>query len=118
MSTENTVQEPQGALYASLARTNKQVRQERGDALVEDLKISYERKSQDIEIAIGRLKRQQKAMFDFSGTSTTSLVVKDINPQEIMDEDLKIELEIHNLNVRLEHANRRLEHLFVNSKGE
>lgn len=115
MSTET---EKQGALYVSLARTNKQVRQERGDALVEDLKISYERKAQDIEIAIGRLKRQQKAMFDFSGTSTTSLVVKDINPTEIMDEDLDIELKIHNLTVKLKHAKSRLEYLFINSTEE
>lgn len=113
MNTEVNLENQEGALYVSLARTNKQVRQERGEALVEDLAMAYEREVQDLGVAIKRKRRKQAAMFDFSGDSTTSLVVKDIDALEIKEADLKLELEIRNLEIKLELAEKRLNHLFV-----
>ena len=111
-------EEVRGALYASLARSNKQIREERGTDLVEELRVSYERRVQDLEMDISKILRNQKRNFDFGGTSTTSLVVKDVNSKEIMDVDLAIELELHNLNVKLGHVKRRLKYLFVNPETQ
>ena len=114
MSTEAVEAKEKGALYLSLERGNKQIREERGNDLVEVLKVAYERKAQDHEMEINSLRRKQRSMFDFGGTSTTSLVVKDVDSLEIMTADLDIELKIHNLEVKLSHVKKRLAHLFIN----
>ncbi len=102
-----------GALYQSLSRTNAQIRQERGDAIAEDLEMTYKREVEDIEMALKRLERKQVNMFDFSPTNAQSLVMaKELDSQDIKDQDMAIGLQIRNTKIRLDIAKKRYEHLF------
>ena len=116
MSTEKkevAAEEVKGLLYQSLARTNTQIRQERGDAIAEDLELIYSRKVQDLMMSIKRLKRKQINMFDFSPTNTQSLIMaKDLDSQEVLEEDLKISLKIREEIIKLEEMKQRYMDLF------
>ena len=76
MEKEEVIEtEAKGFLQQSLNRSNKQIRQERGDAIAEDLEIIYKRKVEDLEVDVKRAKRQQENAFDFSPTNSQSLVM-------------------------------------------
>lgn len=103
----------EGFLMASLRRSNKQIRQERGDAIYEDLQIVYKRKVEDLEVEVKRSIRKQENSFDFSPTNSQSLVMaKELESVDIYDEDIKTSLEIRNLKVKLNEAKKRYNYLF------
>lgn len=102
----------QSFLNEMLSRTTKQIREDRGRDILEDLEMEYKRKVEDLIKNITRLSRQQNNAFDFSPNSTTSLVVKNVDGAEIMDADLAVSLEIRNLKIKLELAKARYNFLF------
>lgn len=106
-------EEATGFLQQSLNRSNKQIRQERGDAIAEDLEIIYKRKVEDLEVDVKRAYRQQENAFDFSPTNSQSLVMaKELESVDILGKDLALGLEIRNLSIQLNIARERYNHLF------
>lgn len=102
-----------GFLKQSLDRTNRQIRTERGDAIAEDLEIAYKRNVENLEVEIRRAERKQLNAFDFSPTNAQSLVMgKDVDALDILEEDMKIGLEIRNLKIKLNIAKARYNFLF------
>jgi len=102
-----------GFLQASLGRTNKQIRQERGDAIAEDLEIVYRRKVEDLETDVKRGITKQKNAFDFSPTNSQSLVMaKELESIDILEKDLALGEELRALKVRLNIARSRYNVLF------
>jgi len=113
MADETEVIDVKGALHASLERSNKQIRQERGDAIAEDLQIIYKRNVEDIEMSITRAVRDQSNAFDFSPNNSQSLVMaKEIQSVEILSRDMATSLEIRELEIKLEISKKRYNHLF------
>ena len=103
-----------GSLYQSLERSNKQIRQERGDAIAEDLEMIYKRNVEDIQLKIRQKTRDRANMFDFSPTNSQSLVLmKDLESATIKDKDMEISLELRELKIRLEIAEGRYLELFA-----
>jgi len=91
-----------GYLDTSLARNNKTIRADRGEAIKEDLEIIYKRGVEDIEIRIKRLSRERLNMFDFSPTNAQSLVlVKDLDAQDIHQKDMVIRAKLRNEKINL-----------------
>ena len=112
-TAEEKAGEVQGALYQSLARSNKQIRQERGDSLAEQLETSFRRNIEDLRYDMRDLKRDRANMYDFSPTNSQSLVMaKDIEARSILKKDSEISLEIRNLQIKLEIAEERYLELF------
>jgi hypothetical protein len=102
-----------GLIHESLARTSKQIREERGADISEALEMDYKRKIEDYESDLKRMTRTQRNMFDFSPTMTTSLVIaKDVDSKEILDKDLAAALDIHNIRIKLRIAQQRYNDLF------
>ena len=102
-----------GALHASLERSNKAIRAERGDAIAEDLEMVYKREIEDKMVYIKRLERKQANAFDFSPTNSQSLMMgKDFDAGQVLIEDAKIALDIHNGGIKLAIAKKRYNHLF------
>ena len=102
-----------GFLQASLGRTNKQIRQERGDAIAEDLEIVYRRKVEDLETDVKRSVTKQRNAFDFSPTNSQSLVMaKELESIDILEKDLKLGEDLRALKVRLNIARDRYNILF------
>jgi len=112
---EENPQEEQltGFLMESLRRSNKEIRQQRGDAIAEDLQIIYKRKVEDLEVDVKRAVRQQENAFDFSPTNSQSLVMaKELESVDILTKDLTLSLEIRNLSIQLNLAKDRYNILF------
>lgn len=113
MSTELEETTVKGAIYQSLARSNKQIRQERGDAIAEDLEMTFKREVEDLERLIKRKKREKTNMLDFSPTNTQSLVMaKDLDSDSVKEKILAIGLDIRNLNIKLDIAKDEYEFMF------
>ena len=107
------VKSPVGFLQGSLSRTNKQIRQERGDAIAEDLQIVYKRKVEDLEIEVKRAERKQENAFDFSPTNSQSLVMaKELESVDILEKDITLGIQIREFKVKLNIAKQRYNFLF------
>lgn len=103
----------QGAFVDSLKRNNKQIREDRATAIGEDAQIIYKREVEDLEIQIKKVKRDREAMLDLSPTTATSLVLaSDFNSKDFVEKDIKLGIEIRNLEIKLEIAKERYKYLF------
>ena len=112
---DNAVKEDDksGVVYASLRRTSKQIRTQRGDAIAEDLEMAYMRKAEDITRDIKRLKRQQDNAFDFSPDNAQSLIVgKDFDADAVLEEDIKLAKEVQLSEIQYNRVVRRINILF------
>jgi len=116
MEDNNKVVESTGFLNESLSRGNKQIRAERGDAILEDLEMVYKREIEDKTVDLKRLERKKTNAFDFSPTNTQSLIMgKDFDAGEVMTEHLKVALDIHNTSIKLKIAKESYNFLFGQS---
>jgi hypothetical protein len=102
-----------GSLYQSLARSNKEIRDQRGATLAEQMETAYRRNIEDIRYDIKELVRKRTNMYDFSPTNSQSLVLaKDVEAREILKQDSALSLEIRNMEIKLELAEKRYLELF------
>lgn len=102
-----------GLIHDSLARSNKKIRSERGEALAEQLETTYRRDIEDIRYNIKDLERTRKSMYDFSPDNAHSLVIlRDINAKSILAKDKEATAEIRNLKIELELAEERFLEIF------
>lgn len=110
---EQAVKQDRGFVYESLGRTNAQIRADRGDAIAEDLELSFKRDVEDSKRKVNRLERERKSMYDFSPTNALSLVLaSDVKADEILQKDKKITIDIRNAKIELELAEERYLELF------
>jgi hypothetical protein len=92
-----------GTLYLSLNRSNRQIREERGDALAEQIETAFRRHIEDLRYDLKDLKRKRSNMYDFSPTNSQSLVMaKDVEARSILLDDKTISIKIRNLEIELE----------------
>lgn len=104
---------PQGAFLESLKRNNQKIRDDRAAAIVEDAQLIYKREIEDLSIHIRRLRREMENMLDLSPTDADSLVLaSDFDAKEYVMKDMELGVKIRNLEIKLEIAQRRYEHLF------
>jgi hypothetical protein len=103
----------QGAFLDSLKRNNKQIRDDRAKSIAEDAQVLYRREVEDIDLKISRLKRDQENMLDLSPDNAHSLkLASDFDGKDYVAKDLKIGIDIRNLEIALEIAKARYEYLF------
>lgn len=102
-----------GYMAHSLTRTNNKIKRDRAESIAEDVKLSYKRKVEDLQMEMRKLQRKQKGLFDFSPESSFSLVLADdVEGVDIVDRDMELALEIRNTKVKLIEAKKRYNHLF------
>jgi len=105
--------EIKGAFYESLVRNNKKIREDRAIAILEDAGTIYKREVEDLDMKIKRLRRERENMLDLSPTNTDSLVLAtDFDAKSFVERDIKLGVEIRNLEITLGIAKERLNHLF------
>lgn len=108
---ENEVAE--GAFLSALKRNNKQIRDDRAQAIGETAQLVYKRKVEDLEMSIKQMKRDQENMLDLSPTNAQSLVLaSDFKAEEYATKDIEIGVKIRNAEITLEIAKKRYETLF------
>lgn len=102
-----------GAFMTTLARNNRKIREDRALAITEDAETIYRRKIEDLQMAIKKKRRDREGMLDLSPASADSLVLaSDFNAENFVTKDLAMGLELRNLEISLEIARSRYEHLF------
>lgn len=112
-TTEAQAKEPKGALYQSLARNNKEILKDRAETISEDLETTFSRNAQDLSKKLKRLNRDRNNMYDFSPTNTQSLMLgKEVQADDILIKDMKLSIEIRQIEIELEIAINRYEYLF------
>ena len=111
MSDEKEKKE--GAFLQSLKRNNKQIRDDRAQAIGEDAQLLYKRKVEDLEVSISRMKRDQENMLDLSPENAMSLkLASDFDSNEYVNKDLELGVKIRNEEIKLEIAKKRYNYLF------
>ena len=106
-------EETKGAFLESLVRNNKQIRNDRAQAIGEDTEILFKRMIEDLQLDIKRMKRDQENMLDLSPTSADSLVLaSDFNSDEFVRRDVELGVKIRNAGIKLEIATKRYNYLF------
>ena len=102
-----------GAFSESLRRNNKQIRQDRADAISEDTELIYKRSIEDLELSIKKMRRDQENMLDLSPTDAQSLVLaSDFDSDDYTRKDVELGVKIRNAQIKLEIAKDRYSYLF------
>ena len=106
-----------GAFVSSLVRNNKKIREDRAIIIVESAEMLYKRTVEDTEREIKQLNRERDAMLDLSPTDAQSLVLaSDFDAKKFVDKDIQLGVKIRNLEITLEIAKNRYNHLFNEAK--
>ena len=109
----DTTTETKGAFEASLRRSNTKIRDDRAITIIETTEMLYKRSIEDTEVRLKQLKRDQENMLDLSPSTADSLrLASDFNAQEYVEKDLKLGVDIRNLEIKLEVAKKRYAYLF------
>ena len=108
----------EGAFIESLKRNNRQIRDDRAQAIVEDAQLQYKRMVEDIGIVISQLKRDRLNMIDLSPENALSLKMpSDFNGKEYSNKDLDLGVKIRNEEIKLEIARKQYKELFGEDLG-
>lgn len=102
-----------GAFLESLKRNNKQIREDRAQAIAEDAQLVFRRRLEDLELSIKRMKREQENMLDMSPTNSQSLVLaSDFSAEDYVAKELDLSIKIRNTEIKLEEGSKRYNYLF------
>ena len=111
--TINELEQMKGTFVATLLRNNKKIREDRALVIVESAELNYKRMIEDLEIKIKKMKRERDGMLDLSPTTADSLVLaSDFDGESFSKTDLRLGVEIRNLEIQLEIAKERYNELF------
>lgn len=102
-----------GLFEASLKRNNKQIRDDRAEAIVRSGRLKYKRLIEDLEEELITLETDQTNMLDLSPENVTTLkVASDFNADDYARKDLEISRKIDKLNDDIKIAKNRFKVLF------
>lgn len=110
--TVNEVAGKNGALWASLSRNIKQIKEGRALSILEDAELAYKRKIEDMSQALKRLNRNVEASLDMSPENVTTLKMMDFDPEAFIEADAKAAYEIRNISIQLNECKKRYNALF------
>lgn len=110
---ENEQLSAKGTFVEKLHRNNKQIRQDRAIAIVEDAELIYNRSIQDLEMEIKRLKRDRDNLLDLSPDNAQSLkLASDFDAIAFVAKDQELSLKIRNKTIQVNLAKQAYNELF------
>lgn len=113
LTAEEQLNNFKGAFVDSLRRNNKKIRDDRAVAIAEDVQMLFKREIEDLELEIKKVRRERENMLDLSPTTADSLVLAtDFDGKGFVNKDLELGVKIRNLEIKLEIAQNRFNHLF------
>lgn len=103
----------EGAFLVSLKRNNKEIRNDRAQAIGEDAQLLFKRQVEDLDVSINRMKRDQENMLDLSPENAMSLkLASDFDAAAYVQKDLELGVKIRNEEIKLDIAKKRYAYLF------
>lgn len=111
--TQDVEQVVMGELAQSLIRNSKQIKQDRAEQIAEDSELAYGRRIEDLRRDIKRTQRKRRTMLDMSPDNTYSFIrVDSFDADAFADADMKLGLELRELEIKLEIAESSYVRLF------
>lgn len=107
-----------GAFENILKRNNKQIRDDRAQAIVEDAELELKRTMENLDRDIKKLNRKREAMLDLSPGNSYSLTPEKFDASLWVDKDIELGLEIRELEITLEIVTKRYNYLFGSKNPE
>lgn len=102
-----------GAFLSSLKRNNKQIREDRAQAIGEDCYLIYRRTIEDLQVSIKRMERDRENMLDLSPENALSLMLaSDFDAATFVAKDVELGVKIRNEKIKLALAMKRFNYLF------
>jgi hypothetical protein len=101
-----------GAFDGILKRNNKQIRDDRAQAIVEDAELEMKRMMENLERDIKKMKRKREAMLDLSPGNSYSLTPEKFDASLWVDKDVELGIEIRNTEIKYNIVKERYEYLF------
>lgn len=113
VTTSEALSDMKGAFVGSLVRNNKKIREDRAIAIAESAQMLYKREVEDTELTLKQMRRDRELMLDLSPTDAQSLVLaSDFDAKAFVEKDIKMGIDIRNLEIKLEICKTRFAHLF------
>jgi len=114
-TAEDTLAGMKGAFVDSLTRGSKKIKADRAVVIAESAQLVYKRTIEDLQMDIKTAQRERDNMLDLSPTTSDSLeLAKNFNAAEFVQKDLKLGVQIRELQIKLEIAQARYGVLFGN----
>lgn len=105
--------ENSGIFMSNLRRSNQQIIQDRAASIAESTEITYRRSIEDSRLRLRELRRQRDAALDLAPNDANSLRhASNFNPKSFVDNDVKLSLEIKDLEEKVQVAVERYGLLF------
>ena len=105
--------EMKGAFVKSLTRNNRDIKKDRAVTIAETAELKYRQYVENLRIQFSQLKRERDVMLDLAPTTTDSLVsASGFNPDDFIVKDMKLGIDIRQLEIKLEIAEKRYNELF------
>ncbi|MDH5182315.1 MAG: hypothetical protein OEX12_00360 [Gammaproteobacteria bacterium] len=102
-----------GAFASSLQRNNKQIRNDRAEAMTDSAHMIMRRKIEDLQVDIKTLNRDREALLDLSPESATSLMLKkDFNAELYVEKEMEYGIQIRQKEILLDLMQKRYTYLF------
>lgn len=109
----NTQKDIVGAFDLSLRRNNKQIRDDRAQAISRNARLKYKRLIEDLREELTNIEDEVENSLDMSPTNAQSLVLAtDFDAESYAKKDLEVGVKIRNLKIKIEVAVDRFKHLF------
>jgi len=115
MSDNNLRQSKFGTV---LTRNNKQIRDERAIAIIEDAELEYKRSVENMERDLKTLKREREAMLDLSPGNSYSLTPEKFDTGIFVKKHVELGIQIREMEIKLDIAQKGYNELFVAEKAE
>jgi len=108
-----------GKFVNTLQRSNKQIKLDRASQIADSAARFYRRKCEDLADDIKNLKIKREGLLDVSPTNAQSLMpANDFKADEFVALDIKLGLEIRDLEIEFNVAKKRYEELFEAEEAE
>lgn len=95
-----------------LTRNNKQIRDDRAIAIIEDAELEYKRTIENLERELKVARRERDAMLDLSPGNSFSLSPEKFDAAFFVKKDLDMGVAIRNLEIKLQIAQDKYKELF------
>ena len=94
-----------GRMQDKLTRSVKEIKNDRGNEIIEIGELTLRRMIEDRDLAIKQLKREKEGMLDISPSSTTSLFFPDFDAVTFSQRQLQlaIDIEVGELELKIAH---------------
>ena len=101
-----------GVFSTNLKRNFKQIRDDRAEAITEDVYLIYKRTIEDLRLENRKLQRQRENMLDIAPANTQSITFEKVDALNFVEKDLKLAIEIRENEIKAEEAVKRFKYLF------